>query len=233
MLNTPSFRRHRELAGQSAQALREYLRARADPKLQLGAGVNLLEGWFNTDLDPQLPAIWFLDVTRPFPVPDATFRFIFSEHQIEHLSYPEGCFMLKECLRVLQPGGVLRLATPDLAALIGLYTGEGGAAGIGDKYIRFITDRFLPGVGAYSPVFVLNNAFRNWGHQFLYDGATLKGAMARAGFTDIVPVAPGESAHAALQHVEKHGHFIADESINAFETMVFEGVRPLAVPELE
>ena len=32
---------------------------------------------------------------------------------------------------------------------------------------------------------------RNWGHTFIYDDATLRGALAGAGFHDVIAVTPG------------------------------------------
>jgi predicted SAM-dependent methyltransferase len=49
------------------------------------------------------------------------FDYVFSEHMIEHVSYAEGLLMLRECLRVLKPGGRIRIATPSLEVLLDLY----------------------------------------------------------------------------------------------------------------
>lgn len=216
---------HRNIVWSRArsQAMTAYMLSHPLWKLQLGAGTNMLDGWFNTDVAPSSEDILFLDSTQRFPFDDGTFQYVFSEHHIEHLSYYEGLFTLKECYRVLEPGGVLRIATPSLEALIGLHTPNPDP--LQQRYIRFITDTFFPGTLVYNAAFVINNAFRNWGHQFLYDHATLQGAMGEVGFVDIVPAPPGESAHEQLRGLEKHGQFINDEEINRFETMVLEGRR--------
>ena len=132
--------------------------------------------------------------------------------------------MLRECLRVLKPGGVLRISTPDLAVLVGLYQEDRDA--LADRYIEWITDRYLQDIEVYKALFVINNAFRNWGHQFLYDVEVLEMAMSEVGFVDIVRCAPGESTHVDLRGIEAHGVVVGDEEMNAFETMVFEGMRP-------
>ncbi len=49
--------------------------------------------------------------TDSFPYPDNHFDTVFSKSVIEHLENPE--HYLKECLRVLKPGGRLILLTPD------------------------------------------------------------------------------------------------------------------------
>jgi predicted SAM-dependent methyltransferase len=195
-------------------------------RLQLGAGRTVLRGWLSTDLHPKRPDILPLDVTRPFPFPDDSFDYVFAEHLIEHVSWRDGQVMLAEVRRVLRPGGVLRVATPDLGVLISLYRGEAGADG--DHYVDWVSGRYLPDVGHRHPVFVLNNAMRNWGHTFLYDAETLALALADAGFTGVVRRGLGESEHADLRGVESHGRAVADQRSVRFETMVLEA----AVPEL-
>lgn len=100
----------------------QYLRHSEGPrKLHLGCGGNYLAGWLNTDYyrDDKRSR---LDVTKRFPFPDGSFDFAFSEHMIEHISYTDARTMISECFRVLKPGGVLRLSTPDFRFLIRLYT---------------------------------------------------------------------------------------------------------------
>lgn len=218
-----SLLRKRAQIHSSTQIIEEYLASHDVRKLQLGAGTNILEGWLNTDLSPSSASVCYLDTTRRFPFADESFEYVFSEHHIEHITYKEGLFTLRECYRVLRPGGIIRLATPDLGVLLGLYTPEPDE--LQQRYIRFIAERFLPGIQTPRPAFVINNAFHNWGHQFLYDRATLQQALTEAGFLDISFTRPGESNNRHLRQIERHGQFIGDEEINQFETMVVEGKR--------
>lgn len=206
-----------------SQGIASYLETHHVRKLQVGAGTHVLEGWFNTDIVPSPPDVFYLDSTRSFAFENSTFDYVFSEHHIEHLTYSEGLFTLRECYRVLKPGGKVRIATPSLEALLSLYTPAPNK--IQQRYIRFATDMFLPDVGVYSAVFVINNAFHNWGHQFLYDTPTLRGAMREAGFVNVVPATSCESNDSHLRGIDRHGQFIGDEDINRFETMVLEGSR--------
>lgn len=208
----------------TAQAVSAYQAAHSVRKLQLGAGTNLLPGWLNTDITPAGPEVVFLDSTRPFPIDDASFDYVFSEHHIEHLSYAEGRQTLRECFRVLRPGGRIRIATPSLETLLGLYTAQPDA--MQQRYMEFISATFLPEVGQPSAVFVINNAFRSWGHQFLYDRATLTQLLAEIGFSAIRSQPPGESDDPQLHGIDSHGDFIGDQQISRFETMVLEACRP-------
>ena len=214
--------------GAAARAIGNYLATHPVRKLHLGAGLRSMPGWLGTDIAPRSDAVVHLDATAPFPIADDTFDYVFSEHMIEHMSWHAGRAMLEECHRVLKPGGTVRVATPDLAVLLALYGKERGQErdAAAERYLRWIVDRALPGIPAYRASFVINNAFRAWGHQFLYDDELLGEAMREAGFTNVRRCAYGESGDHNLRGVELHGRNIGDEEIARFETMIFEADRP-------
>lgn len=200
-----------------------YLAEATEPKLQIGGGGNPLDGWLNTDLD-DLPGMVFLDATEPLPFDDATFRYVFTEHVIEHVPYPAGKSLLAEVRRVLRPGGVLRVATPCLETLVGLVPGAAGDDA--RHYVDYYKRMYFEDVPEADEVHVLNHAMRAWGHTFVYARRTLQAALDAAGFVDVAECDVAKSEHGALSGLETHGEFIGDERINRFETMVFEAVRP-------
>lgn len=208
-----------------SQAIKTYLKSHQIKKLQIGAQYNVLKGWLNTDLYPRSSEVVFLDAAKPFPFESGTFDYIFCEHLIEHLTYNEGMFMLRECHRVLKPGGKIRIVTPSLETLIGLYTSE--KSDLQQQYMHWIIDKFLPETGTYREAFVINNAFKNWGHQFIYDRATLRSTLEEIAFVDVVCYAPSESDDNNLRGLESHGKAIGDEDMNRFETMVIEAKCPM------
>ncbi|MEW6366546.1 MAG: methyltransferase domain-containing protein [Acidobacteriota bacterium] len=219
-------RRYRRIRGvvRRGGQTRRYLRELSVRKLQLGAGRNLLDGWLNTDFNPTTPAHVYVDARDPLPFGDRIFDYIFTEHLIEHLSFDHGARMLAECRRVLRPGGWLRVATPDLGALIGLYGPHKTDMQL--RYVRWIADNFLPAGDGPHEVFVINNAFHNYGHKFLYDFSALRYSLEKAGFVSIKRCVPGESDDVALRGIESHGRDVGDEEMNRFETMVVEARRP-------
>lgn len=208
-----------------SRAIKSYLKSHQARKLQIGAGPNVLEGWLNTDEQPISRRVIYLDAKKPFPFESGTFDYVFSEHLIEHLTYGEGLSMLRECYRVLKPGGRIRIATPDLETLIALYTPE--KSDLQQEYIRWITDMFMPELGIYRDSFVINNAFWGFGHRFIYDRTTLQSAMEEVGLVDITCYAPSESDDEVLRGVESHGKAAGNEAMNRFETMVLEAKRPM------
>ena len=159
-----------------------YLRTHDVRKLQLGAGEHPHDGWLNTDLHGYgRDDLVFLDVRKRFPIPDAAFDLVYSEHMLEHLTYLEGQSCLRESFRVLRPGGVIRIATPSLERLARLY--EGGE--LQERYVRWAVETLEPETDEPLPGVVINNFFRSWGHRFIYDAQTLRHALAEAGFVDV------------------------------------------------
>jgi len=190
-------------------------------KLQLGSGLKLLDGWLNTDCSLVFKSPCFLDVTREFPIDDAQFDFVFTEHLIEHLTFKEGQNLLRESFRVLKPGGKIRVACPDLMKVIGLYTAPKTDAR--EQYIKHCVDSSLADIGVYGECFVINNAVRNWGHKFLYDEPTMRLAMERVGFKDAVRCDVCVSTDPALQKLESFG---PGYEAKVYETIVMEARKP-------
>ena len=97
--------------------IREYLDAHPVRKLQIGAGYNMLDGWLNVDFNPytRQPGQLYLNATRRFPFADASLDYVFSEHMIDHIWWPDGQTMLKESHRILKPGGTFLFLEHGLA----------------------------------------------------------------------------------------------------------------------
>jgi len=201
-----------------------YLRETPSPRLQIGAGYNMLSGWLNTTLYPFAPGAVYLDASQPFPLPSAAFEYVFSEHVIEHIEFEEAALLLSESARVLKSGGRIRLATPDLAQIIAIYVQPKAPAQ--QAYLRWIMDNFRPQIGEYNPAQVINHSFHGWRHKFIYDEPTLIKALTVAGFSAVTRVEPGQRGDENLRGIEQHGDYVGSDAAMRYETMVFEAVKP-------
>lgn len=110
----------------------------AGPKLNLGCGPVQPEGWINIDgssrarlaarfrwLDAALvrlgllpptefgPHITVLDLRRSLPYAESSVAGIYAGELWEHFELDGAARLTKECVRVLAPGGVLRICVPD------------------------------------------------------------------------------------------------------------------------
>jgi predicted SAM-dependent methyltransferase len=113
--------------------------------------------------------------------------------------------MLRECYRVLREGGVIRVTTPDLAAIMALYRSELSADQ--QKYLFWFCQTHVPEECPHNPASAINAMFRLWGHQFIYDEETLANAMRTSGFSSVTRRPLGRSEHPELQGLENEDRY--------------------------
>lgn len=157
-------------------------------KLHLGCGLNHIPSWINMDIDSPVAEI-NIDLSGDLPYEDESVDFIYAEHFIEHMTRADGLALLKECNRILKPTGILRLSTPNLAYLVEVYL---------TKDVQAWGDLWQPGNACN----LLNEAFRLWGHQYLYDWDAISDALKSAGLPGIRRARWRESAVADLRNLE-------------------------------
>lgn len=200
--------------------IKKYLRNTLEHKLQIGCGGNVLKGWLNTGITfGESRAGIYLDAGKPFPFPNDSFDYVFSEHLFEHLTYPQAMNMLKESYRVLKSGGVMRIATPDLRFLIGLY--QEPETSLHKEYIKYTAHN---GGLPPTPVFVINRFHTAWGHQIIYDKETLSNLLERVGYKNLCWCEVNESEHPSLNSIEGH-YKVMPAEFNRLETMIVEATK--------
>ena len=89
--------------------------------VNLGCGAVAHPDWVNLDLQPLLDYVIPADFLGPLPFADNSVDAVYHAHVLEHLSREDGRNFLKESVRVLRPGGVLRVVIPDLEDLCRFY----------------------------------------------------------------------------------------------------------------
>ncbi len=130
--------------------------------LNIGCGKQLFDGFINIDLDEN--ADLQLDVTQGLPFDDRAVQGIYSEHFIEHINQGQGHTFMRECARVLKPGAKIRIATPDLDAIVARYDSEDWlGSGLRRHGFEWVDN----------PCEALNINMREWGHQWLYNETEL------------------------------------------------------------
>lgn len=134
--------------------------AKSPLRLNLGSGQMGPESWVNLDRSPSMllrnlprtkaalrrmgvinehqaldwgPHIVRWDVTKGLPLEPGSVDAVYSSHFFEHIHLADAENVLRECFRVMRPGGVIRLALPDAQAyaeeLLEAGEDETGAAG--------------------------------------------------------------------------------------------------------
>jgi predicted SAM-dependent methyltransferase len=106
--------------------------APAPRMLNLGCGHRFHSAWVNVDIAPQNPAIRPADVSKGIPFPDRHFDVVYHSHMIEHIRVDDVQRFLQDCRRVLKPGGIMRVATPDLERLCDAYLEKLRASALSD-----------------------------------------------------------------------------------------------------
>ncbi len=120
-----------------------------------------------------------LDIRDPLPFADDAVDWVYAEHLIEHIPLPVAVGWLREVRRVLAPGGLLRLTTPDLRKYVDGYTDASGF--FHEHRTRLADMRVGPPMPARR-AFMFNQIFYLYGHRWLYDEAELRHVLAQSGF---------------------------------------------------
>lgn len=150
-------------------------------KINLGCGEALKQGFVNIDMFPGGDLT--LDLRRGLPFEGECCDFIFSEHFFEHVEYPDTCSrLLRDCLRVLKPGGMIRFSVPDTEwPLVDYPKGEDA------PYFQACRDNpWWHPKDCTTRLEHINYHFRQRGqHRFAYDFETAHKLLTSVGFVDV------------------------------------------------
>jgi predicted SAM-dependent methyltransferase len=183
------------------------LRAARDLRVNVGCGPNALAGWINLDAarGERIDVVW--DLRRGLPFADESCAAVFGEHVIEHVPRESAETLLRECLRALKTGGVLRLSTPDAGRYLRSYAGDG-------EFLRHPSFA----APAETPMDRVNQMMRESGqHLWAYDAESLLLLLRKVGFAKAVEQKFGESLDPSMRGI--------DTEARAFESLYVEAVK--------
>jgi predicted SAM-dependent methyltransferase len=131
--------------------------------------------------------IEFADAARTLPLDSGAVDVVYSCHMLEHLDRQEASRFLKEVLRILRPGGILRLAVPDIRRYVETYNSTGDADG-------FIASTHMcqprpQAISTRIKLFVSGPRHHNW----MYDGKSLSALLLREGFANPIIIPAGST----------------------------------------
>lgn len=124
-------------------------------KLYVGSRNYKPDGYVTVDIDPANKPDIVADITNMTSVADASCDEVVAGHVLEHIEWPDSFAAIAEFARVLKPGGVVKIAVPDMASLMRmLLSGEsafhvmGLIYGLGGRVNTFERHRygFTPGM---------------------------------------------------------------------------------------
>lgn len=144
--------------------------------------------------------------------PDGSVDVVYSSHMLEHLDRATAQQFLAEARRVLKPGGVLRIAVPDLGLLVDRYNADGDA----DRLVEasLLASEAPKTLVAKLRYLVLGSRHHAW----MYDARSLVAALERAGFES------ARTLDAGATTIEDPGAL--DLSERADESVYVEARRP-------
>jgi predicted SAM-dependent methyltransferase len=129
--------------------------------------------------------IHWADATRGIPEPDRSAEVLYSSHMLEHIDKREAMRFLGEARRVLIPGGIIRLALPNIRYFV-------------DKYLQHHdADKFIEDTLLTRPKnrTILDKLKYLWvgdrHHLWMYDGESLCKFLSAAGFRGPQVMEPG------------------------------------------
>jgi len=151
-------------------------------RLHWGCGAVTPAGWVNSDRRRGRGVDLVCDIRDGFPLPDASFDYAVGIHALQDLPYLDLVPALRELRRVLVPGGVLRLALPDLDRAIQAYLrGDSAYFRVPDHEVRSLGGKLCIQMTWYGSLRSL----------FTYD--CIEELAGQAGFTTVARCEFGET----------------------------------------
>lgn len=151
--------------------------------------------------------VLFGDITKGLPVADNSCDAVYCSHTLEHLSLEDFRNALKNSYKALKSGGTFRFVLPDLEWAARTYIAELDK-GNANASIWFMQETLL-GEESRTKGFIktIANSFGNSNHLWMWDSASMKEELKKAGFKDIRDCKFGDNADKMFSYVEDPERF--------------------------
>jgi SAM-dependent methyltransferase len=210
--------------------------------IQYGCGLSAPDGWVNFDASSRLwlerraliravmqkttgtifpPNVREGDIVVGLPIPDASAAAVYSSHCLEHISRGDVPKALSNTLRMLRRGGVFRLIVPDLEWRAKQYLAAlENSTMPADEFLEscHIRRRMRPKT---LPDRVIEG-YRKSEHLWMYDFATFKSLLEKAGFSGVRRCQYGDASDPMFALVEDQDRFV-DKGHNE---LAIEAIKP-------
>lgn len=160
--------------------------------LELAAAKKRNNNWHGIRNVP-MPGCIVHDLTKlPIPnIKENTYDGVYSEHFIEHLEKDQGVNLFKECLRILKPGGTIRIVWPAMEAIAWLKSSEdlSGNDFVKRYYTFYVKEHnFCP--QKYRNLRIQEQVYegiiwQNGEHKYIWGCEELLGELKKIGFSDV------------------------------------------------
>jgi predicted SAM-dependent methyltransferase len=201
-------------------------------KLNLGCGDVRPAGWINTDsslnanmqriplinkIIPKLfktvsysdPNLIYMDLNKPWRWPSESIDIVYGSHIFEHLTLQSAHIFLKEAMRTLKKGGVIRIVVPDLFKICKKYVNEyEGGNPLAWQHIMWAIN--MNREGQYPNVKGIKKWLAEWQgyphqHKYMYDKYSMQQKLEPYGFRNVLHQEFGKSTYIDSIHEVEFG----------------------------
>jgi ubiquinone/menaquinone biosynthesis C-methylase UbiE len=177
-------------------------------RLEIGGGSYPTPGFVHVDLDPYAEHLEAYAPAWSLPLPDGWARELLAVHSLEHVEPPRLRATLREWLRVLEPGGRVRIHVPNTAELMQAYAAS-------PPREKWRVMGALLGMYCAADVSAPEELEARCDHQVFFDGDLLRELLVEVGFQDV----QDRTGQVSDRHTE------AWKSVVPHFSLVFEGRR--------
>lgn len=125
----------------------------------------------------------YVNLLKPLPFADNSVDAVYASHVWEHLYYRDSKRVTKELVRILKPGGILRLCVPNVEYCCRQYLAELGSDQAAVRLNEGLLFREMSRPTGLKALYAAMGDFHS--HKFMFDEASLCALLREASFSDV------------------------------------------------